>query len=200
MVMARLVRGRRAGRASAEERMLRLAQLRLALRVAREDLVVLAQRLDDCPPWLAGRAEDEWKLAAGRYAAARASLTRVGSLADVLHVHSELREAWFHLARSDAFAYDEPPPSSSEPCFFDPRHGPAVTDVQWLDEGVVRACRDDADRVAAGLAPRRRLLTLTAFTDPTDTSAWQRLMAAHARGGGYATGALYAGRPDPLLV
>ena len=194
------MRRRRAKRAQEDERVLRLAQLRLAVRVAREDLVVLAQRLDDCPPWLTGGAVDEWKLAAGRYAAARAGLARTTSLADAMHVHTELREAWFHLARSDAFAFGEAPPASSEPCFFDPRHGPAAVDVAWPGAGVVRACRDDADRVAAGFAPRRRLLTLTAVTDPTDVSAWQRLMAAHARGSGYALGALYAGRPDPLLV
>jgi len=194
------MRGRRAGRAQDDQRALRLAQFRLALRMARDDLIDLAQRLDDCPPWLAGDAADEWKLAAGRYAAARAALAGIGTLADVLRVHTELREAWFHLARSDAFAYDEIPPSSSEPCFFDPRHGPATLDVEWLDLGVVRACRDDADRIAAGFAPRRRVLTLSMFTDQTDTSAWQRLMATHARGSGYALGALYAGRPDPLIV
>jgi hypothetical protein len=193
-------RWRRERQASSDERALRLAQLRLAMRMARADLVVLAQRLDDCPPWLAGDAAQEWKLAAGRYAGARAALARVVSLADALHVHTELQEAWFHLARSDAFAYDEVPPSSSEPCFFDPRHGPATTETEWLDAGVVRVCRDDAERVAAGLAPRRRLVAPTAFTDQTDTSAWQRLMAAHARGGGYAQGALYAGRADPLIV
>lgn len=194
------MRGRRAGRALEDERALRLAQLRLAVRMAREDLVVLAQRLDDCPPWLAGDAADEWKLAAGRYAAARAGLTHGTSLADAMQVHTELREAWFHLARSDAFAFDEVPPTSSEPCFFDPRHGPASAEVAWPGAGLVGVCRDDADRVAAGLSPRRRLLPLTAFTDQTDLSAWQRLMAAHARGSGYALGALYAGRPDQLLV
>jgi hypothetical protein len=192
-------RGGRTRRAQDDRSALRLAQFRLAARMARDDLVVLAQRLDDCPPWLAGDAADEWKLAAGRYAAARAALARVGSLAEVLHVHSELREAWFHLARSDAFAYDEIPPSSSEPCWFDPRHGPATTEVEWLDVGVVRACRDDADRLAAGLAPQRRVLTLTTIADPTDTSAWQRAMAVHARGSGYALGAFYSGR-DALLV
>jgi hypothetical protein len=164
------VRGRRARRALEGEQRLRLAQFRLAVRMAREDLVILARRLDDCPPWLAGSAADEWKLAAGRYAAARAGVARAATLSEALAVHTELREAWSHLARSDALAYDEPAPESSEPCFFNP------------------------------CAPRRRLSALTAFTDQTDLSAWQRLMAAHARGSGYAVGALYAGRPDQLLV
>ena len=193
-------RWRRERQAQSDERVLRLAQLRLAVRMAREDLVVLAHRIDDCPPWLDGDASQEWKLAAGRYAAARHALGRVVSLADALHVHSELQEAWFHLARSDAFAFDEVPPSSSDPCYFDPKHGPATAETEWLDVGAVRVCRDDAERVAAGLAPRRRLVALTAFTDQADTSAWSRLMAAHARGGGYAQGALYAGRADPLIV
>ena len=175
------------------------------MRMARADLVVLAQRLDDCPPWLAGDAAQEWKLAAGRYAGARAALAGVVSLADALHVHTELREAWFHLARAEAFAYDEEPPATSEPCFFNPQHGPAVTEVAWAplghDPGPVGMCRDDAERVARGLAPRARRLRLTAYTDQSDTSAVQRFMELHARGGGgYAQGALNAGGPHPMTI
>lgn len=183
-----------------ERLQLALAEFRLGTRLAREDLGALADRLDDSPPWMDGEASAEWKRSAGLYATARAALRDVRTLADVLAVHTLLREARFHLARADAIAYDEEPPSSSEPCFFDPRHGPATTEVAWAPLGAepapVAVCRDDADRIAHGYAPRLRRLRLTACTDQTDVSPAQRLMERHARGaGGYAQGALYSGAP-----
>jgi hypothetical protein len=185
-----------------ERHELALAEFRLGIRLAREDLTALAERLDDSPPWFDGAASTEWKLAADLYGAARAALRDVATLADVLAVHTTLCQARFHLARAEAICYDEEPPTSSEPCWFDPQHGPASAEVEWPAAGLVRACRDDVRRIEAGLAPRRRPpLRLTGFTDPTDTSPVQRRMALHARGGGgYAQGALYAGSPHPLLI
>jgi hypothetical protein len=193
--MARGVRPER------ERRQLALAEFRLGIRLAREDLTALAERLDDSPAWFDGDASTEWKRAAGLYATARAALREVATLGEVLAVHTTLCEARFHLARAEAIGYDEELPTSSEPCWFDPQHGPATTEVEWPAAGAVRACRDDAHRIAAGLAPRRRPLRLTAFTDQADTSPIQRRMALHARGGGgYAQGALYAGSPHPLVI
>lgn len=195
----------RGARPDRERRQLALAEFRLGVRLAREDLSVLAQRLDDSPPWMDGGASAEWKLSADLGATARARLNEAASLADVLAVHTLLREAWFHLARADALAYDEEPPATSEPCFFNPQHGPATTEVVWAPLGEkpspVGVCRDDAERIAAGLAPRLRRLRLTAFTDQTDTSPIQRHMELQARGGGgYALGALYAGPPHPMPI
>lgn len=153
----------RARRARQERAQLALAQFRLGTRRAREDLTVLAQRLDDSPPWMDGEASTEWKRAAGLYAAARAALRETASVADVLAVHTTLHAAWFHLARADALAYDEEPPSRSEPCYFNPQHGPAAADVAWAPPGrrpgLIPVCRADAERIAAGLAPMfRRML------------------------------------------
>jgi hypothetical protein len=193
--MARGVRPER------ERRQLALAEFRLGIRLAREDLTALAERLDDSPAWFDGDASTEWKRAAGLYATARAELREVATLGEVMAVHTTLCQARFHLARAEAIGYDEEPPTTSEPCWFDPRHGPASAEVEWPEAGVVRACTDDASRIAAGLAPRRRPLRLTAFTDQADTSPLQRFMEAQARGaGGYALAALYAGTPHGLTV
>lgn len=184
-----------------ERLQLALAEFRLGIRLAREDLIDLAERLDDSPPWLDGDASAEWKRAAGLYGTARAALRDVANLGEVMAVHTTLCEARFHLARAEAMGYDEEPPTSADPCWFDPQHGPATAEVEWPIAGAVRVCRDDADRVAAGLAPRRRPLRLTAFTDQADTSPMQRRMTLHARGaGGYAQGALYAGTPHALTI
>jgi hypothetical protein len=193
--MARGVRPER------ERRQLALAEFRLGIRLAREDLTALAVRLDDSPAWLDGDASAEWKRAAGLYGAARAALREVASLGDVMAVHTTLCQARFHLARAEAIGYDEELPTRSDPCWFDPQHGPAAVEVEWPGAGSVAACGDDARRLAAGLAPRRRRLRLTAFTDQAETSPIQRQMELHARGGGgYALGALYAGSPHPLLI
>jgi hypothetical protein len=193
--MARGVRPER------ERRQLALAEFRLGIRLAREDLTALAERLDDSPAWLDGEASAEWKRSAGLYGAARAALREVATLGDVLAVHTTLCQARFHLARAEAIGYDEDLPTSSEPCWFDPQHGPASAEVEWPGAGSVAACSDDVRRLAAGLAPRRRPLRLTAFTDQTQTSPIQRQMELHARGGGgYALGALYAGSPHPLPI
>jgi hypothetical protein len=121
------IRGRRARRAQVDQQALRLAQFRLAVRMARDDLIVIAQRLDDSPAWLDGDASAEWKQAAGLYAEARARLRDVASLADVLAVHTTLSKARFHLARAEAIGYDEEPPTNPEPLSFDPRRALPLT-------------------------------------------------------------------------
>jgi hypothetical protein len=188
-----------------ERLQLRLAEFRLGVRLAREDLHVLGDRIDDSPPWLDGDASSEWKAAADLHAAGRAALREVASLADVLAVHTTLREAWFHLARAEALALDEEPPASSTPCFFSPQHGPADTEVAWAPLGQeprpVPVCGEDAERIANGFAPHLGRLRVTTFTDQADNSAIQRAMEQHARGGGgYAQGALNAGGPHPMLI
>ncbi len=120
--MARGARRRRAQRLQ-----LALAEFRLGIRLAREDLIALAERLDDSPPWLDGDASAEWKRAAGLYAEARAALRAVDCLADVLAVHTTLAEARFHLARAEAIGYDEEPPTGPEPLSFDPRRALRLT-------------------------------------------------------------------------
>ena len=53
-------------------------------------------------------------------------------------------------------------PSRRDPCFFDPRHGPAATDVLWTAPGStqerVAACSSDAARLSEGGEPEFRLV------------------------------------------
>ena len=184
---------------SEDLRLRALGQFRLGVRLAREDLTALAERLDDSPPWLDGEASVEWKRAAGLYADARVAVRDAASVPDVLAAHATLCAARFHLARAEALGYDADPPTSSEPCWFDARHGPGTVEAVWQGTPV-RACADDAERMAAGLAPRRRTVYLASFPDPAD-SPIQRRMALQARGaGGYALGALYSGSPHPAPI
>jgi hypothetical protein len=54
----------------------------------------------------------------------------------------------------------KPVPERLPPCFFDPRHGPSVTQVAWSPDGgaprQVPVCAMDAERVARGLQPQAR--------------------------------------------
>ena len=58
----------------------------------------------------------------------------------------------------------EPLPTRREPCFFNPQHGPATTDVLWNAPGRgsrrVPACAQDAARHAAGEEPEVRYLVI----------------------------------------
>jgi hypothetical protein len=51
-------------------------------------------------------------------------------------------------------------PERRPPCFFDPRHGPSVADVEWAPPGgaprEVPACAADTERIRNGLEPSTR--------------------------------------------
>jgi hypothetical protein len=53
-----------------------------------------------------------------------------------------------------------PLPELRVPCFFNPQHGPSVTDVRWTAAGrgtrTVPACAQDAARVTRGESPQIR--------------------------------------------
>jgi hypothetical protein len=82
----------------------------------------------------------------------------------LLAVQETICQAFVHLARSDAIARGEEPPTRTDPCAFNPQHGPAVTEAEWAPIGgessSYACCQQDADLIAAGRAPRRRTLKL----------------------------------------
>jgi hypothetical protein len=78
----------------------------------------------------------------------------------VLAVQEIICQAFVHLARSDAIVRGEEPPTRTDPCAFNPQHGPAVTEAEWAPIGgessTYACCQSDADLIAEGRAPRRR--------------------------------------------
>ena len=109
---------------------------------------------------------------------------------------------FFHLARSDALVAGEDPPSRSDPCFFNPQHGPVVAEVAWAPHGSPPAstavCRDDATRIESGLTQRFRQIALGGGTiafhevrGGAGLSVEQRKEMNLAVSGGYAQ--VYAG-------
>ncbi len=75
-----------------------------------------------------------------------------------------LEEGRWLLAVVSARASGEPLPERRPPCFFDPRHGPSVEDIEWQPAGGVTrpvpACAADAQRIRDGLDPMSRTVTV----------------------------------------
>ena len=79
---------------------------------------------------------------------------------DISAVTRTLEDGRYAQACVLARQADEPLPQRRPPCFFNPAHGPAQTDIEWAPPGGVRrevpVCLADAERVAAGAEPDTR--------------------------------------------
>jgi hypothetical protein len=128
-----------------------------------EDITAYGEQLDRLDPDLAAldeasredfrRALDAYDLAKQRIAAARRP-------ADVQGVSEALEDGRYALACVQARLDRRPLPERRPPCFFDPRHGPSVQDVEWAPQGGARrpvpVCAADAARIEDGLDPEAR--------------------------------------------
>jgi hypothetical protein len=109
-------------------------------------------------------AQQEYARALDLYETAKTAATKVERATDLQPVTSTLDEGRWLLACVRARLAGEEPPERRLPCFFDPRHGPSVEDVQWAPPGGaprdVPACAADATRIKDGLDPDVRLVSV----------------------------------------
>ena len=107
-------------------------------------------------------AQQEYARALDLYENAKTAAAKVERPGDLQPVTSTLDEGRWLLACVRARMAGEEPPQRRLPCFFDPRHGPSVEDVQWAPPGGavrdVPACAADATRIKGGLDPDVRLV------------------------------------------
>jgi hypothetical protein len=107
-------------------------------------------------------AQQEYARALDLYENAKTAAAKVERPSDLQPVTSTLDEGRWLLACVRARLAGEEPPERRLPCFFDPRHGPSVEDVQWAPPGGavrdVPACAADATRIKDGLDPDVRLV------------------------------------------
>ena len=138
-------------------------------RIAEEDVLHLGEELARFDRRTAGSVLDEdgrveLQTALDAYERASEIAERLGSADEVSRVIDTLSAGRFALARVAARLAGEPLPERRTPCFFDPRHGPATTEVLWTRPGrgsrQVPACRQDAARHVAGDEPEVRYLTI----------------------------------------
>ena len=106
--------------------------------VAQEDVDALGADIQELEPHLSGAPAE----AAARHAEAQKAHERAehqlgrAKHPEQLAAISELLEVGrYQLAAAAALAHGQPIPQRRPPCFFDPRHGPSVTAVQWAPDG-----------------------------------------------------------------
>ncbi|WP_424215383.1 hypothetical protein ACN20G_05645 [Streptomyces sp. BI20] len=155
-----LVRSRRRKQEAARAEA--LARLRV---VVDEDITAFGEELDrlDFHPGEPG-ADDamraDWERGLDSYERAKAIMARVTRPDEVTGVTEALEDGRFALASLAARREGRPLPERRTPCFFDPRHGVSVEDVEWTPQGgaarTVPVCAADAVRLREGREPMVR--------------------------------------------
>jgi len=143
---------------------------------AREDLIALgddirALDLDVQMPDVDPRVREDYGRAVDAYQAADRDLQRARRPADLGRVTTDLEEGRYAMVSTRARLEGRQPPERRAPCFFDPRHGPSVRDVQWAPPGgaprPVPTCAADAVRIEAGEDPHPRMINVGGVNDRT---------------------------------
>ncbi|MGW2523371.1 hypothetical protein ACWC09_41585 [Streptomyces sp. NPDC001617] len=186
---------RRNRRRRAEEQRASLERLRV---VVDEDITAFGEELDrlDFHPAEAG-ADDamraDYERALDAYEQAKSSMANAGKPEDVRAVTQALEDGRFSLALLAARREGRTLPERRPPCFFDPRHGPSVTDATWTPPGgaprEVPVCAADATRLADGRDPVIREVD----TDHGRRPYWDAGPAYGPWAGGYFGGGLLPG-------
>lgn len=131
-------------------------------RVAEEDVTRFGEELqelhiDTLATELDVPMRQDYQRALDCYEDAKTLLDDVRTPEDVSAVTRTLEDGRYAQACVLARQDDKPLPERRAPCFFNPRHGPAQTDVSWAPPGgvprEVPVCLADAERVAAGAEP-----------------------------------------------
>ncbi|MFE0423140.1 hypothetical protein [Streptomyces sp. NPDC058953] len=165
--------------------------------VVDEDITAYGEELDrlDFHPAEPG-ADDamraDYERALDSYERAKSLIAAAGRPADVTGATRALEDGRFSLAVLDARRTGRPPPERRPPCFFDPRHGPSVTDTEWAPDGrgaprPVPVCAADAARLADGREPMARTV---ATEDGGRRPYWEAGPAYGPWAGGYFAGGI----------
>ena len=154
-------------RAKARELERREAELAPVRKLTFEDVTALGEQLQELDLDLAGRELDagehaDYQRALDAYESAKTAADSITQPDDVRHVTQILDDGRYAIACVRARVDGQPLPTRRPPCFFDPRHGLSVTDVEWAPPGGaprdVPACALDAERVRAGAEPDSRMV------------------------------------------
>jgi hypothetical protein len=172
--------------------------------VANEDLVALsddirALDLDTSMPDADPEAVRHYTDAVDQYEKAATALDRARRTEDLAPMSAALEAGRFSMASAKAILEGRPVPERRPPCFFDPRHGPSVEDVEWAPPDgaprMVPACAADAQRVHDGLEPESRQVLAGAGGRMTPYWNAPGYYGPWAGGyfGGFPTGGLFTG-------
>ncbi|MFF8997069.1 hypothetical protein ACF1GW_30955 [Streptomyces achromogenes] len=186
---------RRNRRRREQEQRAALDRLRV---VVDEDITAFGEELDrlDFQPAAPG-ADDAMRADYGHaldaYDTAKQRMAMAERPEDVRGVTQALEDGRFSLASLAARREGRPLPERRPPCFFDPRHGPSVSDATWTPPGgaprEVPVCAADATRLADGRDPVIREVD----TDYGRRPYWDAGPAYGPWAGGYFGGGLLPG-------
>ena len=129
---------------------------------AREDLVALAEDVQGLEQKVESNAQAkrDYLAALEQYSRASDAFDRARTPAQLAPIAEALEEGRYLMASAEAHLEGKEPPERRPACFFDPRHGPSVRDVEWTPPGgqprQVPACAADAVRVEDGEEPVSR--------------------------------------------
>jgi hypothetical protein len=144
-------------------------------KLAAEDVTALGEDLQRLDLEMSGHELDEgaradYQRALDAYESAKTAGDALSRPEDVRHVTEIIEDGRYAIACVRSRVEGEPLPTRRAPCFFDPRHGPSVTDVPYVPpDGVERdvpACALDAERVRAGADPDVRKVMVGAQRVP----------------------------------
>jgi hypothetical protein len=164
--------------------------------VARDDVIALGEDiraldLDMEMPDVDPEAKQHYGVAVERYTQAQETLDRARRSQDLQPVSEALEEGRWAMEAARAELEGREAPERRVPCFFDPRHGPSVTDVDWTPPGgsarPVPACAADAVRVRDGQDPSMRQVPVGGEMVPY----WQAGPAYAPWAGGFFGGGLF---------
>jgi hypothetical protein len=136
---------------------------------AEDDLVALGDDIrsldvDIQMPTVSPEAKQRYEQALEAYQRASDIFDRAKHPEDLAPMTETLEEGRFAMAYTKALLEGKPPPERRAPCFFDPRHGPSVEDVEWAPpQGSPRpvpACAADAIRIKEGFAPHGKQVSV----------------------------------------
>ncbi|KRF20948.1 hypothetical protein ASG90_00565 [Nocardioides sp. Soil797] len=129
-----------------------------------EEVIELSGRVSALPP--AGDPDSDLAAATLKVLdlveQARHRIDALKSGADATEITTRLADARYQLTVIDALRAGQPVPDRTPPCFYDPRHGPSTSSVQYRPEKgstrEVHACEACADMVAAEQDPPIRMI------------------------------------------
>ncbi|WP_407565039.1 hypothetical protein [Streptomyces sp. 184] len=186
---------RRGKRRRAEQARAELARLRT---VVDEDITAYGEEMtriafDPTDPAADDAMHADYQKALDAYEKAKSRMDAARVPGDVRGVTEALEEGRFALTTLEARRTGAALPERRPPCFFDPRHGPSTTDVEWAPPAApprtVPACTADANLLAAGEEPMTRTVDTARGPQPY----WNAGPVYAPWAGGYFGGGLLPG-------
>src|SRR4051812_43393201 len=186
LVAVALVAGRRNKGGDLARREAELAPVR---KLAFEDITAFGEDLQALDLEMSGHdldagANADYQRALDAYESAKLAGDSITQPDDIRHVTEIIEDGRYAIACVRARVAGAALPTRRPPCFFDPRHGLSVAEVEWAPPSgasrQVPACALDAERVRAGAEPDTRQVMVGAQRmpyyqgGPADRPWWAR--------------------------